>query len=261
MVSDHRSIFELPAEPVDPVAMARRDLKKSLPKRFWKEVSVAEGEGGYGVFLDGRPTRTPARKLLALPNRALAEAVAQEWRAVGEHLDPASMPLTRIVNSALDGVATTMAEVAADCARYAASDLLCYRAEGPEKLVARQDLHWTPVIDWARATHGWRFTLAEGIMHVAQPEETLAAIHVHIVRVDAPIRLAALHVVTTLSGSVLLALSLAEGAFGPTAIWNAAHVDEDVQMEIWGEDAEALARRVVRRAEFDAAALLLAGFS
>lgn len=253
------SIFDLPSQPIDPVAMARRDLKKSLPKRFWKEVTVTSEEQGFGIALDGRPTRTPSRQALVLPNCALAEAVAQEWREVGEYLDPSLMPLTRIVNSALDGVATTMQPTAAELARFAASDLLCYRAEGPETLVERQIRHWDPVLDWARETHGWRFELAAGVMHVAQPEETLRAIRDHLAEVQSPLRLAALHVATTLTGSVLLALSLAEGAFGPTAIWNAAHVDEDHQMALWGEDEEALARRAVRHTEFMAAATILAG--
>jgi chaperone required for assembly of F1-ATPase len=260
MASD-RSIFELPPEPVDPVAMARRDLKKSLPKRFWKEVTVAAEANGYGIALDGRPTRTPSRQALVLPNRALAEAVAQEWREVGEHLDPALMPLTRIVNSALDGVANAMEPTAAELARYAASDLLCYRAEGPDKLVERQNAHWDPVLDWARQRHGWRFELAAGVMHVPQPSETLEAVKAYLIGIGEPLRLAALHVATTLTGSVLLALSLAEGEFGPTAVWNAAHVDEDHQMALWGEDEEALARRAVRHAEFLAAVTILAGLA
>lgn len=258
-MSSGRSIFELPVEPIDPVAMARRDLKKSLPKRFWTAVDVVKTDEGFHIHLDGKPTRTPARAALALPNRVLAEAIASEWRDVGEHLDPATMPLTRIVNAALDGVARSMEEVADDVARYAGSDLLCYRAADPERLVERQALHWDPVLDWARETHQWRFTLAGGVIHLAQPPETLKAVRHHVGTIQQPIRLAALHTVTTLTGSMLLALSLAEGAFGPTAIWNAAHVDEDVQMEIWGQDSEALARRAVRETDFRAAATLLAG--
>lgn len=247
-------------KPIDPVAMARKDLQKSLPRRFWKEVSIAPHAQGYALHLDGRPTRTPARKELTLGNRVLAEAVAQEWREVGEFLDPAQMPLTRIVNSALDGVADQMIAVADDLPRYASSDLLCYRASHPEKLVEQQNLHWNPVLDWAKATHQWHFYLAEGIMHIAQPDETLEAVQAHARAVQDPVTLTALHVVTTLTGSALLAIALKEGAFGPTAIWNAAHVDEDVQMEIWGYDDEAMARRAVREAEFKAAATFLTDF-
>ena len=245
--------------PIDPVAMARRDLQKSLPRRFWKDVSLDQTPAGFAIRLDERPTRTPSRKELLLTNRALAEAVAQEWRVVGEFLDPAQMPLTRIVNSALDAVSDQMDEVALDLAKYASSDLLCYRASHPEKLVERQNLHWNPVLDWARDQHQWRFHLAEGIVHVAQPDDTLESIKAHARSIREPIALAALHVVTTLTGSAVLAIALKDRAFGPTAIWNAAHVDEDVQMEIWGHDEEAMARRAVREAEFKAAATLLAG--
>ena len=155
---------------IDPIAMARRDLKKSLPKRFWKDVTCVAEENGFSIHLDGRPTRTPARAPLILPTRALAEIAAEEWREVGEFIDPATMPITRIVNSALDAVAKRRSEVADDCARYAGSDLLCYRAEEPRRLVERQSLHWDPVLAWAKDTHGWRFTLAGGVVHVAQPE-------------------------------------------------------------------------------------------
>lgn len=245
---------------IDPIAMARRDLKKSLPKRFWKDVTCVAEENGFAIHLDGRPTRTPARAPLILPTRALAEIAAEEWREVGEFIDPASMPITRIVNSALDAVVKRQSDVAEDCARYAGSDLVCYRAEDPQRLIERQSLHWDPVLAWAKDTHGWRFTLAGGVVHVAQPEETLSSVKTHLHAITHPVRLSALHVVTTMTGSVLLALSLAEGAFGPTAIWNAAHVDEDVQMEIWGRDTEALERRKHREVEFRAAATILAGF-
>ena len=259
-MSADRSIFEIPQEPIDPVAMARRDLKKSLPKRFWKDVACVAEENGFAIHLDGKPTRTPARASLVMPHRALAEIVAEEWREVGEFIDPAEMPITRIVNTAIDAVSKRMTEVADDCARYAASDLLCYRAEEPQRLVERQSLHWDPVLAWAKDSHGWRFALAGGVVHIDQPEETCAAVRAHLHAVSDSLRLSALHVVTTMTGSVLLALSLAEGAFGPTAIWNAAHVDEDVQMEIWGQDAEALEKRAHREREFRAAATILAGF-
>lgn len=246
-------------KPIDPVAMARKDLQKSLPRRFWKEVSVENMPNGFSIVLDGRPTRTPSRKELLLTNRVLAETLAEEWRAVGDYLDPAQMPLTRIVNSAIDAVAERMEDVALDLANYASSDLLCYRAAHPDVLVQRQNLHWNPVLDWARDTHGWRFDLVEGVMHIAQPDETLKMVKAHALAIREPVTLAALHVVTTLTGSALLAIALKEGAFGPTAIWNAAHVDEDVQMDIWGKDEEAMVRRAVREAEFKAAATLLAG--
>jgi len=246
------------APAIDPIAMARKDLQKSLPRRFWDQVTLQETQNGFAILLDGRPTRTPSRKEFVLANRVVAEAVAEEWREVGEYLDPAQMPLTRIVNSALDAVSERMDDVALDLANYASSDLLCYRAAHPEALVARQNLHWNPVLDWARDTYGWRFQLAEGVIHIAQAEETLQSVKTHALALKEPVTLAALHVVTTLTGSALLAMALKDGAFGPTAIWNAAHVDEDVQMEIWGHDEEAMARRAIREAEFKAAATLLA---
>lgn len=239
--------------------MARKDLQKSLPRRFWKDVSVEPVQNGFALRLDGRPVRTPAKHEVILSQRALAEAVAEEWRIVGEYLDPAQMPLTRIVNSARDAVADRRIDVADDLANYASSDLLCYRAAHPDILVQRQNLYWNPVLDWARDTYQWRFVLAEGVIHIAQPEDTLRAVKSHIRAVEDPVALAALHVVTTLTGSALLAIALKEGAFGPTAIWKAAHVDEDVQMEIWGQDEEAMVRRTVREAEFLAAVTVLAG--
>ena len=246
-------------QPIDPVAMARRDLKKALPKRFWKEVQVVSENGGFAIHLDARPTRTPARAPLVLPTMALAEVVAQEWRDVADEINPALMPVTRIVNTALDAVAGRRLDVADDCARYAGSDLLFYRAESPERLVERQSRHWDPVLAWARETHGWRFVLAAGVIHCDQPRETLDAVRDYLHGLDDVMRLSAVHVVTTLTGSVLLAIALSEGAFGPTAIWHAAHVDEDVQMEFWGQDAEALERRGRREIEFRAAATVLAG--
>ena len=261
MVSSDRSIFDAAIAAIDPHEMARKDLRKNLPKRFWKEVTIVEGEGGYGILIDGRPTRTPSQQSHRLPSAALAEAVAAEWRSVGEFLDPSEMPLTRILNTALDGVATRLIETADDIANYAGTDLLCYRAISPVRLVEKQNELWDPVLDWALEKHRWRFNLAAGVMHVPQPEETLTEIQSHVRKIADPLRLAALHVATTLTGSAILALALAEKAFSAEAIWTAAHVDEDVQMAIWGQDEEALARRARRLSEFEAAAIILSGKS
>ncbi len=257
MASSDGSIFDAPP-PIDPHAMARRDLQKSLPKRFWKEVSIVEGEGGYGILIDGRPTRTPNKQTHSLPSSVLAEAVAAEWRNVGEFLDPNAMPLTRILNTAMEGVAPRLIETADDIAKYAGSDLLCYRATSPVRLVEKQNELWDPVLDWALEKHRWRFNLAAGVMHVPQPQETLTEIQDHVRKITDPLRLAALHVATTLTGSAILALALAEKAYSAETIWTAAHVDEDVQMAIWGQDEEALARRARRLSEFEAAATFLA---
>jgi len=251
-----KDLFPSAGEPVDPVALARRDQQKAFPRRFWKEVTVEERDGAFLVLLDGRPVRTPAKNTAALPTREAAEMVAEEWRSLGDVVDPAGMPFTRIVNSAIDGVAREMEAVAADCVKYAGSDLLCYRAGDPERLVARQNETWNPVLDWMHERFGARFVLAEGVMFCAQPEPTLDAVRDEVAAVGGPLALAALHVMTTLTGSVVLALAVAHGRAAPAEAWAAAHLDEDFQMEVWGEDEEALQRRAARHRDFEAAAAL-----
>jgi chaperone required for assembly of F1-ATPase len=241
-------------QPVDPTKAARRDFETPRPKRFYKEASVEARDGAFALLLDGRPARTPARRALALPTESLAEAVAAEWRAQGEILDPGAMPLTRIANSAIDGVADQREAVIDDLARYAGSDLVCYRAGEPSRLVAAQAAAWDPVLEAIRAETGARFVLSEGVTFVAQPEGAVAAVRERIAREDTPFRLAALHVMTTLTGSVLIALACATGRLDPEAAWRAAHADEIYQERVWGEDAQAMARRAARRADFLAAA-------
>ena len=236
-----------------------REAPRPLPKRFYQTATVGEASGAFSVLLDGRPVKTPAKRDLALPNRALAELVAAEFAAQGATIDPATMPVTRIVNSALDGVAPRHAEVAEDLAAYAGSDLVCYRADAPDGLIARQARHWDPVVVWAARELGVRPALATGVIHVAQPPALGEATLARLASLDA-ISLAAMHVVTTLTGSALLALALAAGALDASEVWAAAHVDEDWQVEQWGEDGEATARRAARRTEFDAACRILAAF-
>ena len=259
-MSDDLSKDLLPSagEAIDPVALARRDLQKSFPRRFWKDVSIGEGSDGFDVLLDGRPLRTPSKDRVLLPTRPSAELVAAEWRMVGDVVNPNAMPVTRIVNSALDGVAREMQAVAEDLVKYSGSDLICYRAPDPERLVARQAENWDPLLDWMNETFGARFTLAEGVMFHAQPERAMAAVRREIGKIDRPIPLAAIHVMTTLMGSVILALAVAHERLSPAEAWAAAHLDEDFQMEIWGEDEEAIRRRTVRRRDFEAAAALYA---
>ena len=234
---------------------------RPLPKRFYKSVTVAAAQGehpaAFRVLLDGKPVRTPAKALLAVPTRALAEAIAGEWEAQREHIDPAGMPLTRLANSAIDGVRVHQAEVRADIVKYAASDLLCYRASEPELLVRRQAEVWDPVLAWGREALGARFEVVEGIMPVIQPEAATSAIAEALEGLDT-FSLAALHVMTTLTGSALLALAHARGHLTAEAAWAAAHVDEDWQIGRWGEDAEAAARRRRRWSEMQAASRLLA---
>jgi chaperone required for assembly of F1-ATPase len=201
--------------------------------------------------------RTPAKAVLAVPTRVLAEAIAGEWEAQREHIDPAGMPLTRLANSAIDGVRMHQADVLADIVKYAASDLLCYRASEPELLVRRQAEAWDPVLAWAREALGARFEVAEGIMPVIQPEAAKSAVAGALEGLDT-FSLAALHVMTTLTGSALLALAHARGHLAAEAAWAAALVDEDWQIARWGEDAEAAARRRRRWTEMQAASRLLA---
>ncbi|MCB5175669.1 MULTISPECIES: ATP12 family chaperone protein [Microvirga] len=232
---------------------AQGGMKPTLPKRFYKEAGVEEREGRFFLVLDGRTAKTPNRQELAVPTRGLAEALAGEWAAQETEIDPSTMPVTRIVNSAIDGVAPRQREVVDDLVRYAGSDLTYYRAGEPERLADAQNDAWNPVLDWARDVHGARFSLAEGVMHVAQPQESVAAIRGAIERIDSPFALAALHVMTTLTGSVLIALAHASKIIDADQAWAAAHVDEHYQESLWGEDYEAMERRRKREADFRAA--------
>lgn len=237
---------------------------RALPKRFYTSVAVAAAAPpryagdvfGFAILLDGKPVRTPAKAPFAVPTRALAEAVAAEWERQAEFIDPTTMPLTRLSNSAIDGVRGREAEVRADIAKYAASDLVCYRAEGPEELVRRQSEVWDPIVAWSSDTLGVRFAIARGIMPVAQPETAQSGVSAALADGDAFV-LAALHVMTTLMGSALLALAHARGHVAADAAWAAAHVDEDWQISQWGEDAEAAARRQRRSTEMHAASHML----
>jgi chaperone required for assembly of F1-ATPase len=229
----------------------------NLPKRFYKDVTIKEEEGGAAsLLLDGKPVRTPGKAHLALPTRALAEGVAEEWRAQQERIDPSTMPLTKLANSAIDGVRGHEQAVIDDILKYAGSDLLCYRAEGPKALVASQTKHWDPVLAWANSTLNAPFNLAEAVVHVVQPKASLGGVRRALEGLDT-FRLAAMHVMATLTGSALLALAVLRGRLTPEQAWQAAHVDEDFQISQWGEDAEAAHRRAHRRRDFDAAARLL----
>lgn len=229
----------------------------ALPKRFYKNVSVAPDRAQAAILLDGRPLRTPGKVPLAVPARILAEAIADEWRRQGDHIDPRTMPLTRLANTAIDGVVSNKNAVVADILAHARADLLCYRASGPEGLLVRQAEHWDPVIAWANDALGAPLNLAEGIVHVDQPEGSISAFAEEIGRLDT-FQLTALHVITALTGSALLALAVAKDRLRADAAWTAAHVDEDWQISQWGEDAEAKARREARKAEFDGAVRMLA---
>jgi chaperone required for assembly of F1-ATPase len=218
-------------------------------KRFYTDVTVVAEEGGHAIRLDGRPVRTPARASLTLPTAALADAIAQEWRAQGEVVDPASMPMTGLANAAIDHVAPNLASFAEGVARYAQSDLLCYRANGPDTLVARQAAAWEPLLDWARDRYDVTFAVTQGIIPVPQPDETLDRLGAAVVALD-PFILTGLSTLVTLSGSLVSALAVVEGGHEIGAIWEAAEIDEAWQVEQWGEDAEAAARSVRRADDF-----------
>jgi chaperone required for assembly of F1-ATPase len=215
------------------------------------------GKGtAFRLLLDAKPVRTPAKKQLLLPTRALADAVAAEWEAQTGRIDLVTMPLTRLANSAIDGVTGREAEVRTDIVKYAASDLVCYRAESPPGLVRLQSQAWDPVLEWAREALGASFHVAKGVMPAAQPAQATASI-ARAIEAHGAFELACLHVMTTLTGSALLALAHARGRLGPDEAWAAAHIDEDWQISQWGEDAEAKARRERRWQEMQAASRLI----
>ena len=226
----------------------------SLPRRFYAQATAEAGEGGYLLKLDGRSARTPARAPLALPTPELAEAIAAEWN---RQVDPATMPLTKLANTVIDGVAIQADGVRDEIVRYAGSDLVFYRAGEPDALVSVQSAAWDPVLAWAREALGARFVLSEGVMFVEQSAAALAQVRSALPGAEKPFRLAALHVLTTLSGSALIALMHAAGSLDVGEAWRIAHVDETYQESRWGADAEALARRAHREAEFRAASTIL----
>jgi len=254
-----RELFEEVAgqSPRDPREAARQSARTPQRKRFYKEADVAETEGGFAITLDGKPIRTPSGRQVVIPSRALADAVAAEWAAQSETIDPVTMPLTRIANSVVEGVVDRVELVRDDLAKYFESDLLFYRAGHPEALVAREAAHWDPILYWAANDLGAHFILAEGIVHVAQPEPAIRAARATF-PAD-PWSVAALHVVTTLTGSALLALALYHGVRSPDEVWAAAHVDEDWNIEKWGIDDEVAARRKARLVDFTAAVTILKG--
>ena len=252
-----RELFDEAAgrSPLDPQEAVRRATRAPLRKRFYTDVGVNEIDGGFSVTLDGRPIKTPSGKVLAVPNRAIAEAIAAEWAAQQEHIEPLTMPLTRFANSVVEGVVDRVGAVADDVANYLGTDLLFYRAGHPEALVAREAAHWDPIVFWAAEMLGAHFMLSEGVVHVRQPDQAIAAARAAFP--GDPWEVAALHVVTTLTGSALLALALAHGVRDPDQIWAAAHVDEDWNIEKWGIDEEVAHRRAAREVDFRAATQIL----
>jgi len=225
-------------------------------KRFWAAAEAVAVEGGWGVRLDQRPLRTPGRALLAVPSGALAEAIAQEWAAAGESVDPRAMPLTGLANAAIDRVAPDRAAFAASLGKYAQGDLACYRAEGPQSLAASQAESWDALLGWARRRFDVDFVITTGLLHVAQPKATVERLAHEVAALD-PFRLAGLSPLVTIGGSLVAALAVLEGALAPGQAWEAVSIDERWQIEKWGADAEAEAALANRRQDFLAAARFL----
>jgi len=231
-------------------------------RRFYTTVAVVAGHAGPGrsgqfaIELDGRSMRTPGRAVLAVPSRGLAQAIAKEWDAQETTIKPHTMPLTRLANTALDGVVGKEDGVAADIAAFAGSDLVCYRAEHPQELIEQQANQWDRVIAWAQDALGAGFVTTAGIMPIPQSKEAVSRVRAALIEHNA-LQLTALHVITTLTGSALMALAHVRGGLTADEVWRAAHVDEDWQISQWGEDAEAAERRGKRQDEFRAACHLL----
>ena len=225
-------------------------------KRFYKDVSVAAQAGGYAVLLDGRAVKTPGGNALVLPNERLASAIAAEWREQGEQILATSMPLLRLANTVIDGVAVHRDEVIDAILRFGENDLLCYRAHQPPELVTRQKSGWDPLLHWVAQRHGARLRVAEGLNHVDQPPETLMALRRALEGFDA-FTLGALHVIASITGSVVLALAVAEGVVPGARAFELSRIDEVYQAEKWGEDAEAAKRATALAHELDKAVELI----
>lgn len=240
------------------ISKLAREAMPDLPKRFYSDVTTAvaddapESNPSFRVLLDGRAMRTPAKNIFEVPSQAMAEAIAAEWRAQGDVIDPRTMPLTRLSNVVIDGVIGNPQPLRDEIVKYGLNDLVCYRAEAPLGLIEVQQRHWDPVVDWAATIFYARPLVATGIMPVTQPEQIGTGLAKWAGDRD-PFALAAVHVTTTMTGSALLTAMLVSGRIDREAFWTAAHVDEDWQISQWGEDAEAQERRAKRRVEFDAA--------
>ncbi len=220
--------------------------------RLYKTASIAEAGGAWRVLLDGRSIKTPLRAEFLLPSEALAAAIAAEWNAQGAQIDRQLMPLTRLANTAIDAVRGREADVTADILRFAGRDLICYRAEEPAELAARQDAAWGLVLRWANEQFGARLVTTAGVMPVEQSPQAIEALRHPLAALDA-FPLTALHMMTSLMGSALLALTHVCGRLTLDESWAAAHLDEDFQIERWGTDAEAQARRAFHYADMCAA--------
>lgn len=211
-------------------------------KRFWEQAAVVPTDGGHTVELDGRPIKTPAKRLLVVPTEKMAQAIAAEWQAQEKIINPQTMPCTKTANAALDKVAEQHAEVADMLAAYGDCDLLCYRADSPQELIERQNATWDPLLDWAEEALGVRLLPRTGIMHVPQSAEVVGSLTERTHALD-KFELAAFHDLVSLSGSLILGFAATENARDMDSLWNISRLDELWQAELWGadDDAEALA--------------------
>jgi chaperone required for assembly of F1-ATPase len=240
----------------NPMATAQRLARPLLPRRFYKRATAGPHQAGFAVLLDGRVAKTPAKRPLAVPSARLAEALAAEWDAQGEVIDPATMPMTRLVNAAIDRVANEIEPVRADIVQHAGNDMILYRAEGPAPLIEVEERLWGPVLSGAEKALGVRFVLAAGVVHVEQDQAVYEAV-ARALQPYGPLAVTALHSMTTLTGSALIALAVARGDITAENAWAAAHADEDWQMSQWGVDEAALAERAERWHEMEAAVVVL----
>lgn len=225
-------------------------------KRFWKDARPVADGSSWGIQLDGRPLRTPARAELRVPHERLAVAIAEEWEAAAETIDPRAMPLTGLANAAIDRVSPDSAAFAASLSKYGEADLLCYRAQGPQALVRWQEAEWDPLLAWARQRFDVRFAITPGLTHVPQPAATVARLARAVTTLE-PFRLAALSPIVTIGGSLIAGLALLESAFPLDQLWQAVSLDERWQIQQWGDDAEAVAALANRQRDFEAAGRFL----
>ena len=228
----------------------RQERKPEKVKKFYKKASVRGKKAPFSIALDGRVLKTPSKEPLEIPSRALARAVADEWNAQQEFVDLNAMFLTKYASAAQDGTMQRKEAIVDEIVAYASSDLVCYRADTPQGLVDRQTNAWDPVLEWARKTHNLKFICVAGIIYATQPDTTLAQAHKLLMEKD-PHTLTGIHHLTNLLGSALLSIAVTEGALSDNDCWNAAHLDEDWNIEQWGTDEDAMERRKVRRTEFD----------
>ncbi|SMD03701.1 Chaperone required for the assembly of the F1-ATPase [Fulvimarina manganoxydans] len=231
--------------------------RPELPKRFYKAVAVVGAGDGFTLELDGRSLKTPSRRALAVPRQPIAEAIAVEWDAQGTHIDPGTMPVTRLANTIVDGIVDNPRPILDEVGRYIETDMLFYRAGEPERLVERQRLEWDPVLTWAHETLGHRFELTEGVMHVAQPSEALEAYRMRIAGLSDAFMVGAFQQIVSLTGSALLGLAVLEGRLSSQEAWRLAHLDEDWNIGQWGADEEARALREIRWHDMQAAMVML----